>query len=357
MRRRILIGIAACFYYSGLIALARWLTRRAGPRLVILNYHRATGGDLRRQWVYLRRHYRMLHAEAALEELFAARKNEPRRSDQRTSLVLTFDDGYRDNYTTGYALAQELFVPFTIYLIPAYLESGAHFWWLEGKRLVKRSQVKSVVFAECTYNLENAEDRNTLARYIDAKARFAQSVAEREAFLTEARQALAVPDTSIEEEMPALPLTWDEVYEMDKSGWVSFGAHTMHHPILACLNSAAEVKREIADCKTLLEAKLGHPVRTFAYPVGQMQHVNQEVVEQVRAAGFSWALTTQYGINGPGSAPYLLRRVEVDVDQHWLIVAAETAGLWGFFARLRWLPFVRKYFTNSAQATSFKHPR
>jgi hypothetical protein len=62
MRKRILMFIAACFYYSGLVRLARWWIRRSGQRLVILNYHCATGGDLRR-------HYRILHLEAALEEL------------------------------------------------------------------------------------------------------------------------------------------------------------------------------------------------------------------------------------------------------------------------------------------------
>jgi hypothetical protein len=52
-------------YYCGLIALRRWWIQRFGKRLIILNYHRASGGDLRR-------YYRMLHMEKALEELYAA---------------------------------------------------------------------------------------------------------------------------------------------------------------------------------------------------------------------------------------------------------------------------------------------
>ena len=41
-------AIAAGFYYSGVVPLARWWTRRAGRRLIILVYHRAASGDLRR---------------------------------------------------------------------------------------------------------------------------------------------------------------------------------------------------------------------------------------------------------------------------------------------------------------------
>lgn len=349
MRKQILLIVAASLYYSGLVALARALTERNGQRVVVLNYHRAAGGDLRRHLLYLRRHYRIMHAEAALEELYGSRKAGQRSSDRRTPLVLTFDDGYRDNYTDGYKLAQELQTPFTLYLIPSYLDSGAHFWWLEGKRLVKRAQVSDATFADRVYHLDNTDDRGALARYLDGQLRHASSVADRQAFLTSAYQTLQVPESTVAEELPALPLTWEEVREMDESGLVSFGGHTMHHPILAYLSDQQEVQHEITDCRTALEEKLGHPVRTFAYPVGQRQHISHEVTDAVKQAGFTWAFTTNYGLNRPESDQYQLNRVEVDVDQHWLIVAVEAAGLWGFFSRLRWLPFIRKHFTNSGR--------
>ena len=68
MRTRIGIIAAAFFYYSGLVALARWLKRHSDPCLIVLNYHSAVGGDLRKHLSYLRRHYRMLHLEEGLEE-------------------------------------------------------------------------------------------------------------------------------------------------------------------------------------------------------------------------------------------------------------------------------------------------
>ena len=135
---------------------------------------------------------------------------------------------------------------------------------------------------------------------------------------------------------------------MEESGWVSFGAHTMHHPILAYLADPAEVQREVSECRVTLEQQLGHAVRTFAYPVGQLQHIGDDVLHAIQQAGYDWALTTTYGFNTASSNPYLLRRIEVDVSQHWLVMAAEAAGLWGFFSRLRWIPFIRKNFTASA---------
>jgi peptidoglycan/xylan/chitin deacetylase (PgdA/CDA1 family) len=123
----------------------------------------------------------------------------------------------------------------------------------------------------------------------------------------------------------------------------------MHHPILAYLTDPEEIQSEVTECRLVLEHKLGYQIRTFAYPVGQKQHIDDAVVQAVKDAGYTWALTTTYGMNTSSSDPYRLKRIEADVTQHWLVVAAEAAGLWGFFSRLRWLPFIRKNFTNTAR--------
>jgi peptidoglycan/xylan/chitin deacetylase (PgdA/CDA1 family) len=332
MRKRMLTFIAMCFYYSGLVKLARWLICHRGQRLIILNYHRATGGDLRSHLLYLRRHYRLLHIEAALEELYMPYKHGKRSSDPRPPVVLTFDDGYRDNYTYGFALARELQIPFTIFLIPGYVESGDYFWWTEPTRLVSHAQVREATIEGCIYYLDQPDERNILTQAILARLCQATSVAE----------LLGVPASVFLEENDALPLNWNEVREMENSGWVSFGTHTMQHPILAYLTDPQEIQEEVEQCRTILERQLGHPVRTFAYPIGQPQHIGDNAIGAVQQAGYDWALTTIYGFNTPRSEPFLLRRIEADVNQHWLVLASETAGLWGFFSRLRWIFTMRK---------------
>ena len=335
MRERIRVLVAACFYYAGLVKLAYWWIQRSGPRLVILNYHRASGGDLRRHLLYLRRHYRLLHLEAALEELSAPQPADKPARQRRMPLVLTFDDGYHDNYTHAFALARELQVPITIFLIPGYVQSGEHFWWLEGKRLAQQAQVDEVTIEERTYHLDRPGEREALAGAIDSRLRYAPSVTQREAFLLAVRQRLGVPGELTLEEEAERPLTWAEVHKMQESGWVSFGAHTMHHPILAYLADPQEVQREVQECRTVLEQQLGHPVRTFAYPVGKPEHIGEHGLRAVQAAGFTWAVTTIEEVNIPPNDPYLLRRLPGVLEKHWLVMASELVGLLGIISRLK----------------------
>lgn len=332
------IFVAACFYYCGLITLARWWTQLSGQRLIILNYHRAMGGDLRSHLLYLRRHYRILRLEEALEELYTSKRTEYMR-DRRTPLVLTFDDGYRDNFTHAFPLARELQVPITIFLVPGYVESGDHFWWYEAERLTRHSQVDKVNVEGHTYSLKRSEDRAFLAGAIDARLRHTTSVAEREAFLPAVREALVVPAScATSEEEQALPLTWAQIREMEDSGWVSFGAHTLHHPILARLKDPAEVSHEICECRNVLEQRLGHKVRALAYPFGQPEEVGKQAPRAAQEAGYDWVLTTVHGINTPQSQPHQLRRIYGDVSRHLLVMAAETSGVWKLAGCLRRTP-------------------
>jgi peptidoglycan/xylan/chitin deacetylase (PgdA/CDA1 family) len=334
MLDRVRIIIAGCLYYSGLVKLARWWTMRAGRCLVILNYHRASGGDLRRQWLYLRRHYRVLPLENALEELYAPRNKGIQRKDRRPLLALTFDDGYYDSYTHAFALACELHVPITIFLIPGYIESAHCFWWLEGEHLTRNAQVDKVAVEGRIYHLNKPEERKALAQAIYIRARYASSVTDREAFLTSICSALATTSFVTVEEELALPLTWETVRKMAGSAWISFGAHTMNHPVLAYLTEPAEMQFEVEECRAALERQLGHPVRTFAYPLGKPEHIGDHALRTVRQTGYDWAVTTIRGFNTARSDPYLLRRLGVGADEHWLPLAAQVAGIWDYFSSI-----------------------
>jgi peptidoglycan/xylan/chitin deacetylase (PgdA/CDA1 family) len=276
----------------------------------------------------------MLHLEEALEELYTPPGERKQERDRRTPLVLTFDDGYHDNYTHAFALACELQIPITIFLIPGYVENGAPFWWLQAKHLVQRTQVDKVMIEGRMYYLVKAEERELLVQTIDARLRHARSVAQRETFLAHVRELLAGSSPAPVEGEAVRPLTWVEVREMGASGWVSFGGHTMHHPILAYLSSPEEVRREVEECRGVLEQQLGHPVRTFAYPLGRPEHIGKVALQAVREAGFDWSVTTINGFNTPHSNPQQLRRLSGVVTRHWLVMAAETSGVWRFFSPL-----------------------
>ncbi len=59
-------------------------------------------------------------------------------------------------------------------------------------------------------------------------------------------------------------LLWDEVRELDRKG-ISFGSHTVNHPVLVDLKKE-EIEKEIRDSKKEIEDKLGKTIQSFSYP-------------------------------------------------------------------------------------------
>lgn len=338
MRKQLMITFAACLYYSGLLRIIVARQRRRGRQVIILNYHRATDSDLRSHLLYLRRHYRILHLDEALEGLYTQPSAIPWGGHRRIPLVVTFDDGYQDNYTHAMPLATELQVPLTIFLIPGYLDSGERFWWYEGRHLAYAAQVPQAAVDTGTYCLENAGEREATARVIYDRTCHARSIAEREEFLRTVREALAVPshDAPTPEEEPKRPLSWEQVQRMCASDWISFGAHTMHHPVLGYLDNPEEIQREVTECREVLQRRLARPIHAFAYPLGRTEHIGVAGLSAVREAGYDWAVTTEHGVNTPSTDPHLLKRISVG-QVHWLVLALAVAGVLPIRTSLRQL--------------------
>jgi peptidoglycan/xylan/chitin deacetylase (PgdA/CDA1 family) len=105
-------------------------------------------------------------------------------------------------------------------------------------------------------------------------------------------------------------LTWDQVRELDRSGLITIGGHTIDHPNLAS-ESLDDQKHEIIDGKAQLEQQLGHKIYHFAYPYGSY---DANTILLVQEAGYETAVTTHEDNNQPPGAEYTLNRVRNAFD-------------------------------------------
>ena len=118
-------------------------------------------------------------------------------------------------------------------------------------------------------------------------------------------------------------LNWEQVREMDHHQ-ISFGAHTVTHPVLPELNNQV-AEQEILQSKIVIEEKLGQPCKHFAYPYGRFNDHTHEIVKQ---SGFTLACSTRSGFNNLKTDPYVLHRIEVyGTDPVWKLKQKMTFGM------------------------------
>ncbi|HDO1324831.1 polysaccharide deacetylase family protein [Aeromonas veronii] len=102
-------------------------------------------------------------------------------------------------------------------------------------------------------------------------------------------------------------MSGEQVRALAASGHVEIGGHTLTHPRLSKLTPEQQA-HEIQENKRQLEALLGHPLLSFAYPYGDM---NESAKEQAIAAGYCFAVATNSGPKAMHQDPFQIRRIAI----------------------------------------------
>ncbi len=230
------------------------------------------------------------------------------RSKFRPSVVITFDDGYLDNYTLAFPTLMKYQVPAIIYVVTELIGTNGMTWPDKIEYALQRTQ-KSTFTLSCLWGEEQLFIGNKAQKEI-INVRIAQALkqvsdTERKLMLDELCLTLEVdPSSASVRKM----LNWDEIREMADHG-IEFGAHSHTHPILSQV-SLEEAKQDILLSKTILEKQLGKPVRHFAYPNGRVEDFSEDLRIYCSEIGFETVSTVLYGINNSGTTDlYAIKRI------------------------------------------------
>jgi peptidoglycan/xylan/chitin deacetylase (PgdA/CDA1 family) len=319
--------------------------RRTDPCLV-LTYHRVTNEikradslvvtseNFERQMRFVKKQFSML-SSYDVAEIINTRKPFPNKS-----CLITFDDGWRDNYTDAFPILRSLGMPAIVFLTTDYIGTDKRFWhdvlmdlllsvspqWVETvkeKKLI--SNVPEVEGAVVRIAGASIERRVVLINQIIEKWK-GYDIQAIDSYLALIQQIVKTESPMAD---PAM-LTWKEVEEMASAG-ITFGSHTKSHVILTNVDRLV-IREELRGSKSLLESRLSLPVQFVAYPNGNF---NDEVLAEAREAGYLGGFTCDPGMNSNSDRPFELRRRHVLNDSSvgfrgkfssWLF-AAELSGI------------------------------
>jgi peptidoglycan/xylan/chitin deacetylase (PgdA/CDA1 family) len=245
--------------------------------IVILYYHRVgwldllskPTGEFRAEVQYLARHYECLTMRQLIDRLADG------QPITRKVAVITFDDGYRDNYLSAFPELKRAGVPATFFVSTGFV--GTHNAFPHDTRAVARGQ-------------STHDDWEKIS--------------------------------------------WDELREMQQAG-MEIGSHTVGHTNMGSADEAT-IQRELSESLQKLTQELGPGPRAFAFPWGKPADVSEAAIKSVRELGYYAAVTTSPGAVRRGDDLLQLRRVDVGNGQFTrLAIRATVEGIGcGWLARL-----------------------
>lgn len=262
---------------------SRHLLRWRG--LLVLNYHRvgdprqcqldtgvfsATVEQFAEQMAYLSRFANVL----SLADVIDGRHLRDRRS-----VLITFDDGYRDNYTNAYRVLQDQGLPAVFFVTTGFIGSRSLTWWDE---IAWRS-------ARLPKHLPGA--RPLAAEYL---ARYKAAAPGMETAVLDELRALNPCDVPINLTSD-LWMSWEMVVQLHAAG-MTIGGHTASHPILSHL-SPEKQDDEIRGCAAQITERIGSAPLAFSYPVGGRHDFDTTTKKCLERAGFQLGFSFYGGWN------------------------------------------------------------
>lgn len=317
---------------KSLVALTNGFRRLKPDSLTILAYHRVVADineaeresirglvisaeSFRKHCLLLKEHFQVVNFENAM----ISSKRETAKS--RPLAVITFDDGYLDNYEQAFPILNELDLPATIFL-PSNLigtnEILAHdkLFWLT-KTAVETKRTGEIKIALREINVENAKSIAAIRDVLKLTDKLVYLPFElREKLISVLEKRLNVTTYPSHYGL----MNWEMVREMSRNR-ITFGGHTANHPVLTLENDGV-LHAEIVESKRLLEHHTESRISVFAYPNGEH---NENVLRHVKSAGYQIAVTTKRIVNKFGDNPLTLGRLSLCEES--------TRGISGKFAQ------------------------
>ncbi len=291
------------------------IKRRHSRTIQVLAYHRVTDvkdsffspvstKNFDRQMGFLVEKCRVISTEECFERMKS-------RDIPPNCVVVTLDDGYRDNFTDAFPILRKYSIPATIYVATGCIDENKILWHDQVCSAFNRTQQSSldlVDFNGKSYGLLTPREKEKALTGVLWRLREIPNE-ERIRWTKVVLERLGFQDCSFKSRDEPLMLSWKELAAL-RDGGISLGAHTVTHPILT-QTSLAEARQEILDSKSDLESTLQVPVKTFAYPSGRREDINDAIKRIVKDVGFLGAFSMIYGVNEYQEDPFELRRIPV----------------------------------------------
>ena len=292
MKKLVFRVMSGCGIFSASRALSARMAR-------ILMYHNFAGPGasdpdalnvegIRRQFEYLRQHFRVTPLRQLAEELSSGKLAD-------RTVALTIDDGRRNCYEFLFPLLKEFELPATFFVVSSFVRGEDWIW------------TDKVLWLSEQANRPDELQREQLVATFRSLNRMAPDMRNAQIDVWAKASSVDIPKGP-----PAkyAPCSWSELREMADSGLLDVGSHTVTHPILSTITEE-DSWDELTRSRAQIEQEMGRRVSCFCFPNGMPGDYRDSQIRQVEEAGYTCSVLAHTGFASAGSNRYRLPRIGV----------------------------------------------
>lgn len=257
----------------------------------------------------------------------------------RRFVCVTFDDGYRDTMEFAHPILQKYEVPYAVYVATSFADRVGEMWWLALEAVIAQNDMVGLRMGERDkyFECRSVEEKRAL---FDEIYWWLRSLPTENEVRAAVRELAARHRVDVASFCKDLCMTWEEIARLAADPLVTIGAHTVNHVMLAKVTEA-QVRSELENGRSVIEAAIGVRPRHLAYPVGDSTSAGPREFRIASEVGYRTAVTTRPGVVFPVHADHLTALPRISLNGEFqrpryarVLMSGAATGLWNGFRQL-----------------------
>jgi len=257
---------------------------------------------------YLKNQYEIISIDDLYDCISNGYKIDPKH------VILTFDDGYKNNHQVVFPFLDSMDIPFTVFISTGHVESGDRFptYILRVGFFNNYNTILNIPSLSTKFDISNKNLQNSGYNYV---VRIIKSAPQERvnAIIKDVKNSmtnekwLEINNRYSSDE----PMNWREVDELHSSG-ISIGSHCHDHVLLHSNQSNKNINKQLNFSKSIIEKRYGR-CSYFCYPNGTFRDISPYAYNYIKNE-YSLGFTTCTGEMSNTTNKYLLPRIGTPKD-------------------------------------------
>jgi len=251
-------------------------------------------------------------------------------SSKKPLAVITFDDGYHNNYKYAFPILKRFYLPATIFLTTNIIGRNDLFWFDKIINLLQQSRLGYLDLRYHRLSKYNLSYRNDKKRW-----EVIQNILTDLKKLSSSKRDEIIKDIEVKYDIKyinneyLLPLNEYEIDEMSASGLIEFGSHTHGHEILTQLKYH-DVEKTIINSFNVIN-KFNYKYNIMSYPNGDYDKITIEILKKYNVC---LAFTTNNDFWVPKYSQYEVPRIAIGGFDTYIYFKLQLNGILNVINRL-----------------------
>ena len=259
-----------------------------------------------KQMKLLKRNYKMI----SIEDIYYHIKNKIPFS--KKDVAISFDDGFKNNFTIAAPILNKLKIPAIFYLCPRSINKNEMFWVDQIETCIdkcKKSKIKITSLSLRNFYLDSIKKKISLIKKIKKTCKNLNIKKKNDLIKILKKTTSVKPNIKSSKNYELA--NWKIIKKTSKNNLFTLGGHSLDHDILTKMNMK-ELDHNIIKTIEIIKNKTGVNVKHFSYPEGKF---NNNVIKYLKKHGIKSAPIATGFKNTHNTNLFKIKRVMVGFEK------------------------------------------